>query len=256
MRAAVIPTHNRHDDLAECVASIAPQVDEIIVIDNASDPPVDEAWIQEVADFNATTTCDVTVLVDTEQPPNLSKLWSQGIRFARAKTSHQAKSHAALIGASAALGLPLQATIPADDVEPVWVAILNDDAVVPPGWFDAVLGAMESTDAVLGWSDPYGNLPHGVWRDRRVPPTNVYERVCGWAFVLRYPGAPMPDIRLRWYYGDSQLDVEAAASKGCVAVGGYPVANKYPGASTVGELARQSGLDRATFIQKYGEPAW
>lgn len=256
MRAAVIPTHNRHDDLADCVASIAVQVDEILVIDNASDPKVDAALLQEVADLNAATACDLKVFWDSEQPPNLSKMWAQGISYFRVGVSWVPEITMSAV--AAATGLPIGGTVhvePASD-EPLWVAILNDDAVVPPGWFDAVLGAMESTGAVLGWSEPFGNLPHGVWKDRRVPPTNVYERVCGWAFILRYPGGPMPDIRLRWYYGDSQLDVQAAASGGCVAVGGYPVANKYPGQSTRGELARQSGLDRACFIENYGQPAW
>lgn len=233
MRAAVIPTHNRHADLVDCVRSVADQVDEILIIDNASDPKIDATWLARLAGVNGDTNCDVRVFWDSEQPPNLSKMWAQGIDYFRYKYKVWN------------LG-----------VEPAWIAVLNDDAVVPMGWFDAVQEAMEATGAVLGWSDPFGRVATGSRKFRQTSPGSVYDRVCGWAFVLRYPGAPMPDINLRWYYGDSQLDYQAARSGGCVAVGGYPVINKHPGASTVGELARQSGLDRAYFIANYEEPAW
>ena len=44
-RAAVIPTRDRHDMLADCINSVIDQVDRIIVLDNLSDPPIDpDPW--------------------------------------------------------------------------------------------------------------------------------------------------------------------------------------------------------------------
>lgn len=60
--AAVILTHNRPQLLAECVASIRPQVDVVLVVDNASDPPV--------------PTGRYGLMHVPDQPPNLSRLWN------------------------------------------------------------------------------------------------------------------------------------------------------------------------------------
>lgn len=62
--AAVILSHNRPWQLTECVESIRRQVDVVLVIDNASEPPA--------ADFGGNT---VTVHVP-DQPPNLAVLWN------------------------------------------------------------------------------------------------------------------------------------------------------------------------------------
>src|SRR3546814_12208972 len=40
-RAAVIPTRNRHDMVADCLNSVVDQVDRVIVLDNLSQPPID-----------------------------------------------------------------------------------------------------------------------------------------------------------------------------------------------------------------------
>lgn len=67
-RAALILTHNRPELLADCIAAIAPQVDQVLVLDNASDPPAqvpDGTMIHHILD----------------QPPNLAKLWNHGFDF-------------------------------------------------------------------------------------------------------------------------------------------------------------------------------
>lgn len=69
-RIAVIPTHNRPQELGVAVTAIGPQVDTVIVIDNASDPPVNGV--------------EAIVIRDPEQPPNLSRLWNIGLDAAAA----------------------------------------------------------------------------------------------------------------------------------------------------------------------------
>lgn len=69
MLAAVILTHNRPDDLATAVAALAPQVDRLLVIDNASTPPA------QVPD-------GCTLLTVPDQPPNLALLWRRGLDWA------------------------------------------------------------------------------------------------------------------------------------------------------------------------------
>ena len=67
-RAALILTHNRPRLLADCIAAIRPQVDDILVIDNASDPKAHvppEIWLEYIPD----------------QPPHLAKFWNHGFNF-------------------------------------------------------------------------------------------------------------------------------------------------------------------------------
>lgn len=64
--ACVILTHNRPELLAQVVAAISPQVDTVIVIDNASDPP-------------AQVDPGVVLLQIPDQPPNLARFWNVGI---------------------------------------------------------------------------------------------------------------------------------------------------------------------------------
>lgn len=150
---AVIPTHNRPEQLWACVNLVAPQVDEIIVIDNASAPPMTSGDDR------------VNLFYDPEQPPNLSRLWN--------------------------LGLGMAATFAKDDGLDEWyVAILNDDALPPSGWMNNVVQAMQRTGAVAGCSHPFGGqeqlLGAGVG-------PSVGTRLTGWAFVLRQPGLALDE---------------------------------------------------------------
>lgn len=115
-RFAVILTHNRPELLRQTWQAIGPQVDMVIVIDNASDPAVEmesaEGW-------------RTVVLRILEQPPNLARLWNIGIAAA---------------------------TDVATPGEQPYVAVLCDDAAIPEGWFAAVTDLMKLTGAVVGCS--------------------------------------------------------------------------------------------------------
>lgn len=220
---AVIPTHNRPVELRECLASLAEQVDEAFVIDNASYPPVPPAAFETDA-FPA-----VTTFYDDEQPPNLSRLWNRGLQVA-------------------------------DGLDRPWIgaewfiAVLNDDTIVPPGWLDHVVGMMQATGAAAGCTSEHAD----AMRLHTGPLRSVFDRITGWAFVLRGSVGIRADENLRWWYGDTAIDVEARRRGGLVISPGPIVVNRYPNASTTGLLAEQAGRDRATFLANpnYGDLPW
>jgi len=110
-RFAVIPTHNRPEHLRTCIEAIRPQVNQIFVIDNASDPPVDVP--------------DVFIIRNPQQPPNLSALWNLGLEAVEIYAQSGGYDH--------------------------WdVAILNDDAVPYIDWMERVCTAMRSGTAIAG----------------------------------------------------------------------------------------------------------
>lgn len=114
---AVIATHNRPADLADCLTAVRDQVHHVIVIDNASAPPV----AVDAAD---------TVIADPEQPPNLSRLWNVGIDYAA--------QHAAANAAYA------------------WdVLILNDDLVPGPGLAPGLQAAMRDAGCDIASPGPH-----------------------------------------------------------------------------------------------------
>ena len=229
-RYAVIPTHNRHEQLASLVKSLEPQCDSIIVIDNASDPALSELWLKsQLVEPKKTS---IFVFHDPEQPPNLSRLWNKGIDAAK-------------------LGCDVFRDQRWD------VAILNDDAVVPSNWWDAVSGAMREVNAAAASADPFGELPLGrkhLWLGNA--PQSVYTRLAGWAFMLRGEAGLRADERLRWWYADDLLSLQAREGGGLVHVGGVAVSNTGANSSTVGVLAEQAGRDRQTFVDITGRQPW
>ena len=67
LRGALILTHNRPELLRQCVDRIQPQVDLVLIMDNASDPPVDNEEYEGCLVWHEST-----------QPPNLSQMWNAG----------------------------------------------------------------------------------------------------------------------------------------------------------------------------------
>lgn len=228
-RLAVVSTHNRPVELARLLDAIAPQCNTVYVIDNASDPPVHLPSIWKAGSQSMT----VHLFRDEEQPPNLSRLWNIGIDYIDAMMR--------------AVGIT------------AWdVAVFNDDAVPPPGWWDAVSGAMRATTAVAGCADQFGRYGAGeVQLHDDHAPMAVTTRLAGWAMLLRgeWAGARF-DERLRWWFADDLVSLRARQSGGLVHVGGFPVPNTGADTSTVGVLAEQAGRDRATFVGITGRQPW
>jgi len=220
-RAAVIPTRDRHDLLADCITSVIDQVDRVIVIDNLSQPPIDpEPWHGDVA--------VVSLPID---PPNISTLWNVGIALADA-AAHAARSEE-------------------------WdIAVLNSDVVIPSGWAETLSTAMRSTTAVLAYPDQHGGQQQIL--HTKAEPIDLRQRITGYAFMLRGEHGLRFDEDLAWWYGDDSADWTAREQGGALLVPGIPVEHRAPNISTHErpELLEQTGRDRATFQRKWGRTPW
>lgn len=217
-RYAVIPTYNRPDVLLRALAAACAEADTVYVIDNGDDPnlaaPVGDGWY---------------VIGVPMRPPNLSKLWNIGLDLCQ--------QHAY-----------------ARRYERWDVAVLNDDAIIPPGWFNAV------SDAMRQWECAAGSTTESAARSahiHRMPGTTaLQQRMTGYAFVLKGEAGLRADERLAWWCGDNDLDMQARQAGGTIIIGGYPVEHLHPNQSTTGDLAAQTAVDMATFVMKWGWRPW
>lgn len=220
-RAAVIPTRNRHDLLADCINSIVDQVDRVIVIDNLSSPPIDPGpWHGKVG--------VVSLPID---PPNISTLWNVGLALADA----QAHQH----------------------VAEAWdIAVLNSDVTVPAGWVKALSAAMRATTAVLAYPDQHGGRQQIL--HTKAAPIDLRQRITGYAYMLRGETGLRLDEPLAWWYGDDDLDWRAREAGGALLVPGLAVEHRCPNGSMYErpELQEQAGRDRETFAAKWGRTPW
>ena len=235
-RVAVVPTHDRPVELARLLDALAPQCHAVVVIDNASTPPVDlpERWpAQGMEDDAAPGThlrMRVLIIRDEEQPPNLYRLWNVGLTVA----------HEYVRGG---------------DYTGHDVAIFNDDAVVPPGWWDVVSGALRAhPTAAVACTPAYAPIPAPVLKT--APDGDLFGRMTPWAFVARGELGQRADERFGWWFGDTSWDWQARKLGGVLTVPGPIVANTGANSSTVGALAEQAGRDRQTFIEVYGSVPW
>lgn len=221
---AVITTHDRPDDLRDCVAALAPQVHHVIVIDNASDPRVSH----DIAD---------TVLYDKQQPPNLSRLWNVGLRLSR-KVAQRSRA-------------------------PLWdTLVVNDDFIVGPGFVERLQDALRKGDAAVASPFVYGNLggssrPPDVV-DTPGTLTDMSKRMAGFAWMTRGEFGLMADTDIRWWYGDDDIAQKAAELSSRVVVHGLAWEHRHPDQSTRDrpELAERAHRDRLAFVSAWGFQPW
>ena len=212
-RYAIIPTHNRPELLTALVASLGRQCDRIVVLDNASEPPVDEEQLQTAAG------APVLVLRDEEQPPHLSRYWN------------------VMLDAVAEW---------AKDEDVYDVAVLNDDSIVPAGWYDACANGLRGHgSAVVAHTTP--TVP-ALLTELHNQPGN---RMTPHAFVIRGDLGMRADEAMSWWYFDTDLDFRARQAGGVLSVPGPQVVNARANSTTVGALAEQAGKDQATFEAKW-----
>ena len=231
-RYAVVPTHNRPARLSALVASLGDQCDRIVVLDNASTPPVDEKHLQS----SVPDRCTVEVIRDEEQPPNLARFWNVMFdRCAEVQTKVWDDSE------SAGWTMPLR--------NPWDVAVLNDDSVVPAGWYDAVAVALrEHKTAVVAHTG-----------DRPIPAPDLLtdfnfarsRRMAPHGFVVRGEAGLRADESMRWWYFDDDFCRQAIQAGGVLGVPGPVVVNAQANQSTSGVLVEQAEKDRATFEAKW-----
>lgn len=214
----MITTHNRPTELHRLVTSITPQVDYVMIIDNASEPPVDFSRYYE----------HTLVIRDEEQPPNLYRLWNIGLD---AVAMHASPNCAE------------------------WdVALLNDDADVPAGWYDTVAEALRS--GVFAAASTASHSPISALSVSTQPGGALFDRMCPWAFITRGESNLRADETFRWWYGDTDYEWRCRQNGGVIRVPGPTVANTLANSTTHGELAEQAGRDGLYFAQKWGYRPW
>lgn len=228
-RYVVIPTHNRPNELQQLVASLIPHVSGIIIVDNASTPPVMVSDVMSIVEsFSHVRYIDI--IYDNEQPPNLSRLWNVGL--------DAAQQHAQSCG------------------DQQWdVIVLNDDAIIPGDWFDIVtLGLRKHNVAVACTSSIRPTTSDSI--STVCGEGSVLGRMCPWAFITRGELMLRANEQLRWWWGDTDFDWQARQSGGVALLAGPVVVNEHANSSTVGALAEQAGRDAATFKAKWGRLPW
>lgn len=237
---AVIPTHERPNELAALLAAIPLRVT-VLVIDSASDPSITGEAGFKGDQFDQFLGRRIQVIRDEEQPPNLSRLWNIGLDWAR-------RLHCS----------SLQAPPFGDHL----VTILNDDAVMGPGYFDAVEAGFQYTSAAIAFPNRPGRMlkerGHMLHREQPRCPVDFTARLTGWCFTLRGSIGLRADERLRWWCGDNDLEMQAMEHGGTVMLQDTCVGNLYADVSTVSspELQAQTKLDMATFVEKWGFRPW
>lgn len=215
---AVILTHNRHELLKQSVAAISPQVNHLWVIDNASNPPV-------------SVDPQYTLLSDSRQPPNLAELWNFALDEITKRALEWSKE--------------------------AWnVALLCDDAVVYPSWADTVADEMRRWDAHAASAHAY--VPLDVSIRKIDPDSDLHNRMCGWAFMLRGESGLRADERFHWWWCDTDLDWQARIRGGTVIARGPVVPNTLPNDFTVNYpgLNDRAGQDGLEFTAKWGWRPW
>lgn len=212
---AVIPTHNRPELLRRTVDTIAPQVHLVIVVDNASDPPVESDW-------DAT---NVRLVREPIQPPNLGTMWNAQLD-AIAREERDAGTDR-------------------------WnVAFLCDDSPVPDGWVDAVSSGLRAHGASAASTHSYEPVEHAyVLREL----SNGADRMCPWAFMLPGERGLRADDSMAWWYVDTDIDWRARLDTGTLVVPGPVVNNLLVGEYTNirPELGEQAARDGETFNRKW-----
>ncbi|WP_030917274.1 NTP transferase domain-containing protein [Streptomyces sp. NRRL B-24720] len=211
---AVVPSDGR-PVLDECLAAVADQVDAIILIGNN--------WQRPVGIGGPTT----YVTLDCGADRNISRWWNQGLRKAAALARRRGYAQ--------------------------WnVAVLNDDAVIPTSWVEALSAAMRSTTAVLAYPDQCGGQQQIL--HTKAEPVDLRQRITGYAYMLRGEAGLQLDESMAWWFSDDSLDWESRENGGALLVPGIPVRHLYPNGFTDAhpELQEQAGRDRETFIAKWG----
>ncbi len=232
----VIPTHNRHVELAALLDSI-PARAFVLVIDNASEPPVALPSGFLSAEFDRLLGRRISAVRDSEQPPNLSRLWNIGLDWAAALNE-------------------------STRFDQYFVTVLNDDAVMHPRYFEAAEHAFRFTNAAIVFPNRPGRAikerGHMLHREQPRSPVDFSARLTGWCFTLRGSVGLRADESMRWWCGDNDLEQQAMNHGGTVMLQDVEVDNLYADLSTVTNpaLQAQTRKDMATFVEKWGFRPW
>jgi hypothetical protein len=171
------------------------------------------------------------VIRDLRTPANISRWWNQGLTVAKSVMSLQGDSEHGRYD----------------------VAVLNDDVIVPPGWFEAVSDGLRMHDAAAACSG--GDQTFAIVQ-RAPGPVPLQHRLQGFAFILAGEKEIRANEDLRWYFSDDYVDWVAREKGGMVMVPGRQVNHLYPNAQMTGELHHMCGEDAGKFLSLWGRMPW
>lgn len=211
-RVAVIPT-NARTCFYDAAAAILPQVDHLVVIQNGGEL--------------TTPSDDKTVVVwDPRTRPNISRWWNQGFEWARRYAVERSARF--------------------------WdVAVLNDDVIVPPDWFDKLSETLRRTNVAVA---SFGTVNMPVLHSKPGP-MNLASRPQGFAWMTAGEKGIRADEDLVWWCGDDDIWVQATGLGGAMVIPGS-VQHLFPNGQMTPELHEQAAKDVAAYVAKHGFQPW
>lgn len=162
--------------------------------------------------------------------PNISRWWNQGFKVA--DTVHSL----------------FEGTAKEWDV-----AVINDDVIVPEGWFYAVSNKMREMRAAAACSGGPGNMPTF---HTHPGPVSLLTRMQGFAFMVAGEKGIRANEELRWYFSDDWIDWESRRNGGMVMIPGFHVNHLYPNQQMTPELQVFCAEDAAKFQALWGMMPW
>jgi hypothetical protein len=216
-RGCLIVAHNRQDLLDQTVAAIRPQVDTVMVLDNASDP-------------HLTVPEGVGSMYIPDQPPNLARWWNMGLDFFADWYGRQGWEYD--------------------------VAILCDDAIAPPGWFTAVAAAMRETHTVAGSTNPWGR-PHFPLVKREMDSDISNRMCSWAFIVDGSSKVRADESMHWWFFDTAMdVDLRRSGGTVLIGTHPVPNVQPNFYTNLKPELAEQAGRDRKAFAARYGRVPW
>lgn len=194
LRFAVIPTRDRPGDYADCVRAIMPQVDVIVTVANSQEA-LEYSYRNDNEENDEVTGIVIEYLTGRRAAAfNISRAWNLGL--------DACEEHALAAG------------------EGAWnVAVLNDDVVVPTGWFDRL------TDELAA------NVP-GASGGRGYGPGDKH--MAGFAFVLKGEDRIRADEGFVYWFGDTSLQRQCEELGGFTVVPDLLVEHRHPNSNVKG----------------------
>jgi hypothetical protein len=226
LRYGIIPTNGR-PCLKDAVAALEPQVDRLALIYTISNPE------QHINTGMWTS--------DTKEPKNISRWWNRGLQFAQDDLMNHKFSM-------------LSNGFEPPNTEEWDVAILNDDAIVPEGWFDAVSSAMRTADGAAACSGGRNGFNEVLMDPGPIP--GWPNPLTGYAFILAGEKGLRANEDLRWYFSDNYIDWESRKLGGTVVIPGFPVQHLYANGQMGPDLQVRVQVDAQNFVDLYGMRPW
>lgn len=245
LRFAIIPTRDRPGDYADCVEALRRQVDVIVTVANS---PEAEGYSYrsrgprsgfDASEAGGDWAIGITVPYMTGHRKasfNISRAWNIGLEICEAVatgdagrvaewssdwTAEDAANHLPEGGANSA----------------AWnVAIVNDDVVVPAGWYDTLAGELAA------------NRP-GASGGRGYSPDDTH--MAGFAFMLKGEDRMRLDEQFVYYYGDTDLQRQCEEAGGFALLPDLLVEHRHPGENVKGRELLVAN-DKRRYDAKWG----